>query len=153
ITWRPCLVRARRNILRRLSTAISTRLPTCSIRRSGRLSSAYAISWRPKSHRSSRIIGAGTSSPTISSRSCARSTSISQAWGTGATAPPAVAGCSTALSLWRWRDRYGDGAHRLLHRHLLGGSHWPVGGLDLSVRRRGAETALAATDDALGEDR
>src|SRR5262245_10122090 len=105
ITWRPCrlLVCARRNILRRPSTPISTRLLTCLIRRSGWLSSAYAISWRPKSHRSSRTIGPGTSCRTRSSPSCARSTSISKGSGTGTTAPPAVAGCSTASSLWRWR--------------------------------------------------
>ena len=49
--------------------------------------------------------------------------------------------------------RHGDGAHRLLRRYLLGRSHWSLGGLDLSVRRRDAEAALAAADDALGEDR
>src|SRR5262245_65970894 len=50
-------------------------------------------------------------------------------------------------------QRDDDGPHRLLRRYLLGGSHCPLGGLDLPVRRRGAEAALAATDDALGEDR
>jgi alkylation response protein AidB-like acyl-CoA dehydrogenase len=47
---------------------------------------------------------------------------------TGATAPPAVAGCSTASSLWRWRASTPPSLPS-------GGSHWPLGGLDLSVRR------------------
>src|ERR1700746_504024 len=46
----------------------------------------------------------------------------------------AVAGCSTASSLWRW--------------HASTRPSQPSGGFTL---RRGAETALAATDDALGE--
>ena len=49
--------------------------------------------------------------------------------------------------------RHGAGARRLVDRHLLGRAYRPLRRLDLSLRRRGAEAALAAGDDALREDR
>jgi hypothetical protein len=48
---------------------------------------------------------------------------------------------------------HGAGARRLVHRDLLGRSYRPFRGLALSLRRRGPKRALAAADDAPGEDR
>ena len=63
--------------------------------------------------------------------------------------------------IWRGRRqlaaerlrRDGAGAGRCVRRDVLGRAYRPFGGLDLSVRRRGAEAALAAGHDALREDR
>ena len=63
--------------------------------------------------------------------------------------------------IWRGRRqlaaerfcRDGAGAGRFVGRDVLGRAYRPFGRVDLSVRRRGAEAALAAGHDALREDR
>jgi alkylation response protein AidB-like acyl-CoA dehydrogenase len=48
---------------------------------------------------------------------------------------------------------HGNGAHRRVLRDLLRSAHRPLRRFNLSVWRRGAKAKVAASDDALGEDR